>query len=77
MTNIPTELGVSVKFEEISVDEAEKLFATKGLPPHLALATAELCGALGFEEPILTADEIVQASAVSCPPLNAEIFELN
>jgi hypothetical protein len=63
------EIGVQARFEETSIEDVEKILGTQGLPPHLALATAELFGALGFEEPVIFADEVVQASDVStfCP----------
>jgi hypothetical protein len=59
------ELGVESQFQQVSVEELTEQFKTAGLPPHLAIATGELCGALGFEEAILTTDEIIQARDVS------------
>lgn len=56
---------MQARFEEASLEAVEKNLGEQGLPPHLALATAELFGALGFEEPIIFADEIIQASDVS------------
>lgn len=40
----------------------EKTLGTQGLPRHLALAIAELYGALGFEEPVIFPDDIIQVS---------------
>lgn len=58
-------MGVQAAFEETSIEAVEKTLGSQGLPPHLALATAELFGVLGFEEPVIFADDIIQASDVS------------
>jgi hypothetical protein len=64
-TDISIEIGEQARFEQTSIEGVKTILGTQGLPPHLALATAELFGALEFEEPVLFADEIVQASDVS------------
>jgi hypothetical protein len=56
---------VVARFEQTSLDDVERTLGTQGLPPVLALAVSELFGALAFEEPVLFADDIVQASGVS------------
>ena len=57
-------LGVKSQFQQISVEELSKHFKIVGLSPYLAVTSSGLCGALDFEEAILTADEIIQAKDV-------------